>query len=96
MSAGDTFAAFMTPFVAFMTRATVDDLVCSWHVQNKDAQAIATLSAVDMDGQEELRAALNGLALSLNLNVSDWPGAMRSDAAVAEDPIWCGGVSGAH
>jgi len=77
-------------------RAMVDDLVWSYGVQNKNAKAISTLSAIDMAGQEELVAALDGLALTLRSNMKVWRGAVGSAASVAKDQIWCGGVGGVY
>ena len=54
----------------------VDDLVWSYHVQNKDAKAVSTLSAIDMSRQGELAAALDGLALTLRSNMKVWRGAV--------------------
>jgi hypothetical protein len=77
-------------------KAMVDDLVWSYHVQNKDARAIGTLSAIDMAGQGELVAALDGLALILRSNMKVWRGAVGSAGSVAKNQIWCGGVGGVY
>jgi hypothetical protein len=77
-------------------RTMVDDLVWSYHVQNKDAKAISTLSAIDQSRQAELVAALDGLALSLRSNMKVWQGAVGSAGSVAKNQIWCGGVGGAY
>lgn len=77
-------------------REMVDDLVWSYSVQNKNAKAISTLSAIDMAGQADLVAALNGLALSLRSNMKLWQGAVSSAGNVARNQIWCGGVGGVY
>jgi hypothetical protein len=75
-------------------RAMVDDLVWSYRVQNKDASMIGALSAIDMAGQAELVASLDGLALSLRSNMKVWQGAVSSAASVAKNQMGFGGVSG--
>ena len=77
-------------------KAMVDDLVWSYHTQNKDAKAISTLSAIDVSKQGELVAALDGLALSLRSNMKVWQGAVGSAGSVARNQIWCGGVGGVY
>jgi hypothetical protein len=77
-------------------KAMVDDLVWSYHVQNKDAKAISTLTAIDMTGQVELVTALDGLALILSSNMKLWRGAVGSAGSAAKNQIWCGGVGGVY
>jgi Clostripain family len=85
-----------TPSMSTMDlgKAMVDDLVWSYKVQNKDASMLGALSAIDMSGQAELVAALDGLAISLRSNMKVWQGAVGSAASVAKNQIGFGGVSG--
>jgi hypothetical protein len=85
-----------TPDVTTMDlgKAMCDDLVWSYQVQNKDASMIAALSAIDMSGQEELVAALDGLATTLKSNMRVWRGAVGGAAGDARNQMGFGGVSG--
>ncbi len=85
-----------TPGLATMGlgKAMCDDLVWSYQTQNKDASMIAALSAIDMSAQEELVAALDGLAVSLASNMKAWRGAVGGAAGAARNQMGFGGVSG--